>query len=263
GMDVNPTATRWPESLCLVTSVADTGLRVGLIGTDRLIPDRNWYGDIAEILIYDHKLNQDEIVRVETWLKTKWGLPAAMLHTNFKLSPGVDTVFLTSPLGQRINQLPLPLCPPDATVGFVPDAIGRFFFSEPTPGAANRTKPHSGWLGAPRLAKPSGLYPEPVDLRITSPDSLSELRFTLDGSIPGRRDRLYAGPIRLTKPAVVRARAFREGFLPGPVATGSFLIGEKSRLPIASIVTSPRNLFDPDHGIYTEGRDYLNLVQDP
>ena len=263
GRQVNPVATQLPKSVFLLATAVQFNLQADLIGSDRLISDRNWHGDIGEILIYDRELNADEFEKVEGWLKRKWRLPAAMLHTNFKLSPGVDTIFLTSPPGQRIDQLPLPLCPPDATVGLVPDALGRFFFAEPTPGAANRTKPHSGWLGAPRLAKPSGLYPEPVDLRITPPGSLSELRFTLDGSIPGRRDQLYAAPIRLTKPTVVRARAFREGFLPGPVATGSFLIGEKSRLPIASIVTSPQNLFDPDRGIYTEGRNYMAGVPGP
>ncbi len=263
GQKVDPTATQLPRSIFLITTSASFNLQTDLIGSDRLVSDRNWHGDIGEILIYDRQLNSDEMDKVEAWLKAKWGLPVAMLHTNFKLSPSNDTVILTTPFGQHVDALPVPECPPDATIGVMADALGRFFFGKPTPGTANGTKPHSGWLGIPRLAKPSGHYPEPVDLRITPPDSLSELRFTLDGSIPGRRDQLYSGPIRLPKPTVVRARAFREGFLPGPVATGSFLIGEKSRLPIASIVTSPRNLFDPDRGIYTEGRDYMDRVPGP
>ena len=263
GMNVNPTTTRWPESLCLVTSVAETGLRASLIGTDRLIADRNWHGDIGEILIYDRRLNQDEIAKLEAWLKSKWGLPTAVLHTNFKLKPDNETVTLTSRIGKRLDTIPVSECPPDATVGVTKDVLSTFVFGQATPGTANRAKPHFGWLSAPLFDKPAGFYTQPIDLQINSSDSLSEIRFTLDGSVPNLDAKHYTEPIHLAEPTVIRARTFREGFLPGPVTTGSYLIGETGRLPVASIVTSPKNLFDPYHGIYSEGSDYLNLMQNP
>ena len=49
GSPVNPTAARWPRSLCLVTSVAARRLQASLVGSDRFVPDRNWHGDIGEI----------------------------------------------------------------------------------------------------------------------------------------------------------------------------------------------------------------------
>ena len=262
GQKVDPTATQLPESIFLLTTSASFNLQTDLIGSDRLVSDRNWHGDIGEILIYDRQLNSDEMDKVEAWLKAKWGLPAAMLHTNFKLSPSNDTVILTSPFGQRVDALPVSECPPDATVGVMADALGQFVFGQATPGAANRAKPHFGWLGAPRLGKPAGLYAQPIDLQINPPDSLSELRFTLDGSVPGPEAKRYTEPMHLAEPTVVRVRAFRDGHLPGPVVTASYLIGESTRFPVASIVTSPRNLFDQDYGIYTEGRGYLNRVRD-
>ncbi len=44
----------------------------------------------------------------------------------------------------------------------------------------------------------------------------SEIRFTQDGSEPLQNSTLYANPVKLTQSAQVRARAFREGYAPGP-----------------------------------------------
>ena len=251
GSPVNPTAARWPGSLCLVTSVAARRLQASLIGSDRFMPDRNWYGDIAEILVYNRTLNATEIAAVEAWLKAKWALPAAALHANFKLGNSDDAVTLTEPTGQHAATLSLTPCPPDATVGVPANAPGQALFARPTPGAANVAKPHNGWAGEPRLAKPSGVYGRPVDLQIAPPDSLSEVRYTLDGSVPGPEARRYTGPLRLAKPTVVRVRAFRDSHLPGPVVTASYLIGEPGHFPVVSLATAPENLFDSDLGIYT------------
>ncbi|WP_211314347.1 family 20 glycosylhydrolase [Sphingomonas fennica] len=46
----------------------------------------------------------------------------------------------------------------------------------------------------------------------------SEIRYTLDGSAPGSASPLYAGPLDLTVPARLRAKAFRDGrALPGAI----------------------------------------------
>ena len=251
GAPVNPTAARWPKSLCLVTSVAARRLQASLVGSDRFVPDRNWHGDIGEVLAYNRELNDDEIAAVEAWLKAKWALPAAALHANFKLGDGDDAVMLTEPIGQLAATLSLTPCPPDATVGVAADAIGQALFARATPGAANVAKPHAGWAGAPRLAKPPGVYAGAIDLQITPPGFRGEVRYTLDGSVPGPEAKRFTVPLRLAKPTVVRARVFRDGHLPGPVVTASYLIGEPARFPVVSLSTAPRNLFDRDHGIYT------------
>ncbi|TVR39799.1 MAG: T9SS C-terminal target domain-containing protein [Bacteroidia bacterium] len=58
---------------------------------------------------------------------------------------------------------------------------------------------------------------------------------------------------------VIRARAFKEGFLPGEIITHSYFISpegaEKFQLPVISVVTSENHLFDYDDGIYTPGVD--------
>jgi hypothetical protein len=250
GSAVNPTAARWPESLCLVTSVAARRLQASLIGSDRFVADRNWHGDIGEVLVYNRRLSASEIDAVESWLMAKWALPAAALHANFRLGDGDDRLTLTGPLGQAAT-LQLPRCPPDASIGVAADALGQALFARPTPRAANTGKPYAGWAGPPRLVKPPGVYDGPIALHIEPPGFFSEVRYTLDGSVPGPEANLIGGPLHLAKPAVVRARAFRDGHLPGPVVTASYLIGESTRFPVVSLATAPGNLFDPAHGIYT------------
>ena len=262
GRTIDPVVTRLPENLFQLTSTSPTPMPLSLIGSDRLVPDRNWHGNIGELLAFNRELDSAEIATVEAWLNAKWELPAIHWHTNFKVSSG-ETIWLTQPLGQAASVVWVPPCPPDSSLGQAPGIHGNFHFADPTPGLANTTPHAFGWLEASRLAKPTGRYAEALDLGLEAPDKNSTLRYTLDGSEPDAGATLYAGPIRLTKPTVVRARAFRDGFLPGPIVTGSYFVGEKTAFPIASISTDPDNLFDYDRGIYTEGRDYLNGTPEP
>ncbi|GIT05320.1 MAG: hypothetical protein CM1200mP29_07310 [Verrucomicrobiota bacterium] len=83
-------------------------MKASLIGSDRFLPDRNWHGDIGEVLIYNRTLTVTEIAAVEAWLKEKWALPAVALHANFKLGKGDHKVTLTEPRGRRAATLTLP-----------------------------------------------------------------------------------------------------------------------------------------------------------
>jgi Chitobiase/beta-hexosaminidase C-terminal domain len=49
----------------------------------------------------------------------------------------------------------------------------------------------------------------------------------LDGSVPGTSDMLYEKPIRLSGPAVLRARAFKQGFTRSITAQEVFIIGKR------------------------------------
>jgi hypothetical protein len=47
----------------------------------------------------------------------------------------------------------------------------------------------------------------------------------LDGSVPGTHDMLYEKPIKLSGPAVLRTRAFKEGFTRSITVQEVFVIG--------------------------------------
>ena len=141
GRPIDPIVTRLPEKLFQLTSTSPTPMPLSLIGSDRLVPDRNWHGDIGELLAFKRELDATEIATVETWLKAKWGLPAIQWHTNFRVSSG-ETIRLTQPLGQVASAVWVPPCPPDSSLGQSSSIHGNFHFADPTPGLAN-TAPHA------------------------------------------------------------------------------------------------------------------------
>lgn len=98
---------------------------------------------------------------------------------------------------------------------------------------------------------PAGFYPGPVAVRLQAPADAA-LHYTLDGSVPGREDAPYNGPIPVRQTTAVRVRAYSDG-VAGPVQTRTFLVRARHTLPVVSLVTEPANLWDERRGIYVKG----------
>jgi hypothetical protein len=81
-------------------------------------------------------------------------------------------------------------------------------------------------LPPPTIAPAGGAFKASVEVTLTANEPGAEIRFTLDGSVPGISDNRYDRPIRLTGPAVVRARAFKDGFTRSITAQQIFIIGK-------------------------------------
>jgi uncharacterized repeat protein (TIGR03806 family) len=87
-------------------------------------------------------------------------------------------------------------------------------------------------LPGPPVLEPPTISPRPADLkpstRITlrhsDPEAL--IRYTLDGSAPGKSAAIYQGPIELPGPATVRARAYKPGFTRSIIAQETFVGAE-------------------------------------
>jgi uncharacterized repeat protein (TIGR03806 family) len=85
--------------------------------------------------------------------------------------------------------------------------------------------PGSAVLAPPAISPQGGTYARPVVISLTAGEPGAEIRYTLDGSAPGTSDPLYEKPIRLTGAAVIRARAFKQGFTRSITAQEVFIIG--------------------------------------
>jgi hypothetical protein len=80
-------------------------------------------------------------------------------------------------------------------------------------------------LAPPTITPQGGTYAPAVEISLTAAEPGAEIRYTLDGSVPGTSDMLYAKPIRLTGPAVIRARAYKQGFTRSITAQEVFIVG--------------------------------------
>jgi uncharacterized repeat protein (TIGR03806 family) len=81
-------------------------------------------------------------------------------------------------------------------------------------------------LAPPVISPPGGTFAGSVDISLTMSEPGSDIRYTLDGSVPGAADRLYEKPIKLSSPAVLRARAFKEGFTRSITEQQVFIVGK-------------------------------------
>lgn len=102
-----------------------------------------------------------------------------------------------------------------------------------------------------------GFFQGPVTVTITSPSGSGVIHYTRDGSDPGITSESYTGPILLDSTTVIKARVFDDPARPSGVVTHTYIINDSTDLPVFSISTHPLNLWDPDSGIYVEGRDYV------
>jgi uncharacterized repeat protein (TIGR03806 family) len=81
-------------------------------------------------------------------------------------------------------------------------------------------------LAPPSISPQGGTYARAVEISLTASEPGAEIRYTLDGSVPGTSDMLYEKPIPLTGPTVLRARAFKPGFTRSITAQQVFIIGK-------------------------------------
>ena len=81
-------------------------------------------------------------------------------------------------------------------------------------------------LAPPSMQPAGGSFKGPVTVTLTSEDAGAEIRYTVDGSAPGETDLLYKGPVRIDGPAVLRARAYKEGFTRSVIAQQIYVIGQ-------------------------------------
>ena len=81
-------------------------------------------------------------------------------------------------------------------------------------------------LEPPEMSPQGGNFAGPVDIALMVREAGADIRYTLDGSVPGPSDMRYEKPIKLTGSAVLRARAYKEGFTRSITAQEVFIIGK-------------------------------------
>ena len=69
-------------------------------------------------------------------------------------------------------------------------------------------------LDPPVITPPGGSFDAPIAVSLEEGEAGAEIRYTLDGTVPGPSDPLYKEPLLLSTPTVVRARAYKDGFTP-------------------------------------------------
>lgn len=80
-------------------------------------------------------------------------------------------------------------------------------------------------VAPPSISPSGGSYEHPVNVTLQDNEPGADIRYTLDGSVPGPSDALYDQPIELTGPTVLRARAFKPGYTRSITSQEAFIVG--------------------------------------
>ena len=134
----------------------------------------------------------------------------------------------------------------------MPVAIGSILTNR-HPGRPNSSPGYIGIAQSPEFSLPGGRYDNGISISFLTPDPQLQIRYTVDGSRPDEQSPLYQVPVLSDTSMVIRARSFKEGYISSEVRTQSYFINETTSLPIVSIATNPKNLWDDEIGIYVEG----------
>lgn len=214
------------------------------------------------------------------------------LHAGFRLSSeGGETVYLIGADESVISEVTLPALDNDTAYGRRIDGYDMWERLTPTPGRPNNTATVvtlRAEVAPPMFSHESGFYDEALMLTLTA-DEGSRIYYTLDGSDPSVHSRRYISPIPVTelidKPAplamrkdisvlynytppqeivdqcsVVRAIAVDKDGKQSVIQTKSYFVGlDRERyegIALVSLVTDPKNLVDPEIGIYVTGKTY-------
>lgn len=206
---------------------------------------------------------------------TKWQVPAGttvapngyllvfcdkmdtLLHTSFSLDEKGGELVLYNTALQVMDKITYPLQYTNISYGRVNVALG--YMAHPSPGLPNNSLTAGERLQKPGVSLQSGRYGAALGIRFSHPRSGVAVRYTTDGSEPTERSALYDKPVTIDKTMVLKAKAFKNGFLPSETAVFTYFINEHLfTLPVVSLSAKPEYLWDDQIGIYVEGTNGIN-----
>jgi hypothetical protein len=176
------------------------------------------------------------------------------LHTNFKLDAAGEYLGLVQPDGLTVNHAYAPSYPnqtEDISYGLSNEtdpASTVQFLTRPTPGARNDAN-----APAPTFSVPSKTFTTSFSLILGLPPSApagSEIRYTLNRSLPTAASTRYTAPITISNSTIVRAQVYAPGRSPGPVVSQTYVALDtsvqsfNSNLPVVIMDTFGSGLND-------------------
>lgn len=178
------------------------------------------------------------------------------IHTSFKLSADGEDVILVDTNGSSIiySYIDYPEQGTDVSYGLGSnDVVG--FFQVPTPGAANGVASSNGFVNDTKFDNKRGFYSSSFTVQITCSTEGATIKYTLDCSTPTETNgTTYTGPITISKTTILRAFAYKSGFISSDVDTQTYIFLSDI---IAQPATKPATGWpEPSTGGTTQAMDY-------
>lgn len=177
--------------------------------------------------------------------------PVSEIHTNFRLrSVENGYLALVKPDGATISNAFTDYVAQYEDISYgIPlggDGVNLEFYSSPTPGAANGSG-FEGIVADTKFSVDRGLHEVAFDLTISSETAGVSIRYTTDGSPPSETTGiLYGGPINIAETTVIRAMAYRAGYLSTNVDTHTYIFrSDVVADPVMSTAITQNSTYGP------------------
>ncbi|MEX1375995.1 MAG: CotH kinase family protein [Eubacteriales bacterium] len=164
----------------------------------------------------------------------------------FNIDDKGDTLFLYSPEGAKIDEIETGYQRADISCGISPDGI-RLFYTSPSPSQQNAASGYLGYSPKVNFSADGGMVSKGTSVSLNAQEC--KIYYTLDGSPPTNKSKLYSKEIVVNSPTVIRAISYKDGYLSSDIETISYLAGASHLLPIVSISTAPNSTYG-ENGIY-------------
>lgn len=192
-------------------------------------------------------------IYIRNWWPNHIQFTTQWCHTNFKLGNKNEQIGLFDTAGNIVDTISYHSQITDVSFGRKPNGSTEWqYFGEPTPLASNTTAGllKTEFSGNVIFSVEGGFYPNAFQVSLSSSSGSGIIRYTTDGSKPISSSTQYSEPISITKNTILRARIFENSKIPGTVMTNTYFINEVQHLPVVSLVTDPKFLWDKKLGIY-------------
>ena len=183
--------------------------------------------------------------------ESETNLPRGYSRLPFTLSADGDQLYLTKN-GIVEDYMILPALSGDTAWGRPAAAQYAAQLSTPTPGKPN--SPEASLSQTPVVSLPQGAYNNVTELTISF-SGPGRIYYTTDCTVPTQYSKLYTGPITITSTTVFRVAAYEDGCTRSQILDLTYLVNEGGSLSFVSLVTTPKNLWDTEVGIYATGNN--------
>ncbi len=170
-------------------------------------------------------------------------LESTLLQAPFDINHFGETLYLYTPDGILCDRFETGSQRLGITSGRGNTLDSRLYFDTPTPLAQNLGG-LQGFATAPTINRVGGYVESGTTVTLSVPTD-SRVYYSTDGSSPTNRSTPYTAgtAIPLTKTTVLRAVAYRDGYLPSEVSTQTFLVTTPHELPVVSLSADNASLF--------------------
>ncbi len=179
-------------------------------------------------------------------------------HVPFKLSSGGESVFISQNQGGELvvlDQVTFGAMPENVSYGREMDGNDNWvYFGNSTPKESNNGS--DLFLNASvDFSIAGGFYSSGTELTLSTNDPTAEIRYTIDGSLPNENSPIYNNAFTLNSTTLVRARAFKSGYISSLQKEEFYLIDNSHELPVVQITIDPKYLWDQQEGMYITGEN--------